>query len=51
MNQDEGGLGPSSLKGFYSYKNTFGADSVWLDIPKEGGFLSLRARTILRTVD
>ncbi|EFE36902.1 uncharacterized protein ARB_04429 [Trichophyton benhamiae CBS 112371] len=37
MNQDEGGVGPSSLKGFYSYKNTFGADSVWLDIPKEAG--------------
>ncbi|OAL67809.1 hypothetical protein A7C99_0940 [Trichophyton rubrum] len=39
MNQDEGGLGPSSLKGFYSYKNTFGADSVWLDIPKEVVFV------------
>ncbi|EFR03148.1 hypothetical protein MGYG_06143 [Nannizzia gypsea CBS 118893] len=39
MNQDEGGVGPSSLKGFYSYKNTFGADSVWLDIPKEVVFV------------
>ncbi|KAL4974236.1 hypothetical protein BDW66DRAFT_90654 [Aspergillus desertorum] len=32
------GDGPSdgrgSLRGFYSYKNTFDKDSVWLDIPK-----------------
>lgn len=27
-----------SLKGFYSYKNTFHEDSVWLDIPKQGRF-------------
>ncbi|KAM5443680.1 hypothetical protein MferCBS31731_001454 [Microsporum ferrugineum] len=39
MNQDEGGIAPNSLKGFYSYKNTFGADSVWLDIPKEVVFV------------
>lgn len=24
------------LKGFYSYKNTFDEDAVWLEIPKEG---------------
>jgi hypothetical protein len=24
-----------SLKGFFSYKNTFNKDSVWLDIPKD----------------
>lgn len=38
MNKDlddpENGRG--SLKGFYSYKNTFDKDSVWLDIPKHG---------------
>lgn len=28
--------GRGSLKGFYSYKNTFDKDSVWLDIPKHG---------------
>ncbi|KAB8229522.1 uncharacterized protein BDW43DRAFT_188538 [Aspergillus alliaceus] len=36
MNKDlddpTGGRG--TLKGFYSYKNTFDEDSVWLDIPK-----------------
>lgn len=26
----------STLKGFYSYKNTFDEDSVWLEIPKQG---------------
>ncbi|KAL4782659.1 hypothetical protein BJX76DRAFT_368960 [Aspergillus varians] len=26
--------GRGSLRGFYSYKNTFDKDSVWLDIPK-----------------
>lgn len=25
-----------SLKGFYSYKNTFNEDNVWLEIPKQG---------------
>lgn len=25
-----------SLKGFYSYKNTFDEDSVWLEIPRNG---------------
>lgn len=38
MNKDPddptGGRG--TLKGFYSYKNTFDEDSVWLDIPKHG---------------
>lgn len=35
--EDEGvhGVG-RDLKGFYAYRNTFGADSVWLEIPKEG---------------
>lgn len=28
--------GRDSLRGFYNYKNTFGEDSVWLDIPKNG---------------
>lgn len=28
--------GRESLRGFYNYKNTFGEDSVWLDIPKNG---------------
>lgn len=28
--------GRGSLRGFYSYKNTFDKDSVWLDIPKHG---------------
>ncbi|KAL4803221.1 hypothetical protein BDV18DRAFT_44846 [Aspergillus unguis] len=27
--------GRGSLRGFYSYKNTFDKDSVWLDIPKQ----------------
>ncbi|PYH88701.1 Zn(II)2Cys6 transcription factor [Aspergillus ellipticus CBS 707.79] len=36
MNKDLEGAstGRGSLKGFYSYKNTFDKDSVWLDIPK-----------------
>lgn len=33
MNKDLDGAG---LKGFYSYKNTFGDDNVWLEIPKHG---------------
>lgn len=28
--------GRGNLRGFYSYKNTFDKDSVWLDIPKHG---------------
>lgn len=28
--------GRGNLRGFYSYKNTFNKDSVWLDIPKHG---------------
>jgi hypothetical protein len=28
--------GRGSLNGFYSYKNTFDKDSVWLDVPKHG---------------
>lgn len=28
--------GRGNLKGFYSYKNTFDKDSVWLNIPKHG---------------
>ncbi|KAH1423923.1 hypothetical protein KXX32_007156 [Aspergillus fumigatus] len=31
--------GRGSLKGFYSYKNTFDDDSVWLDIPKDVVFV------------
>lgn len=35
MNGD--GVGADQgLKGFYAYKNTFGHDAVWLDIPKQG---------------
>ncbi|KAK2800450.1 hypothetical protein FQN50_008124 [Emmonsiellopsis sp. PD_5] len=41
MNKDgepvEGDRG--TLKGFYSYKNTFDEDSVWLDIPKQVTFV------------
>ena len=38
MNKDleDCSSGRGSLKGFYSYKNTFAKDSVWLDIPKHG---------------
>jgi hypothetical protein len=38
MNNDEKEheSGRSGLKGFYSYKNTFDEDSVWLEIPKHG---------------
>lgn len=32
----DGESGRESLRGFYSYKNTFGEDSVWLEIPKNG---------------
>ncbi|KAL3462336.1 hypothetical protein BJX64DRAFT_288459 [Aspergillus heterothallicus] len=32
--EDSSSDGRGSLKGFYSYKNTFDKDSVWLDIPK-----------------
>jgi hypothetical protein len=34
LNQSPEGRG--SLNGFYSYKNTFDKDSVWLDVPKDG---------------
>jgi hypothetical protein len=34
--------GDGNLKGFYSYKNTFDKDSVWLSIPKDGIFSSLQ---------
>ncbi|KAI2975272.1 transcriptional regulator family: Fungal Specific TF [Aspergillus niger] len=36
MNKDlsDAATGRGTLKGFYSYKNTFDKDSVWLDIPK-----------------
>jgi len=33
-----------SLKGFYSYKNTFDEDSVWLEIPKQGMVACSRPR-------
>lgn len=38
MNNRAGGTPEDrgNLKGFYSYKNTFEKDSVWLDIPKHG---------------
>jgi hypothetical protein len=38
MNADTDPASPtdSNLKGFYSYKNTFDDDSVWLEIPKRG---------------
>lgn len=36
-NQAEGSPeGRGNLNGFYSYKNTFDKDSVWVDIPKHG---------------
>lgn len=31
--------GRGNLRGFYSYKNTFDKDSVWLDIPKHGSIV------------
>jgi hypothetical protein len=34
--EDSSSDGRGSLKGFYSYKNTFDKDSIWLDIPKHG---------------
>lgn len=36
------GSGDGNLKGFYSYKNTFDKDSVWLNIPKDGMISSLQ---------
>ncbi|KLJ10192.1 hypothetical protein EMPG_09894 [Blastomyces silverae] len=36
---DSGDGDRSALGGFYSYKNTFGADSVWLEIPKQVTFV------------
>lgn len=38
MNEDneDGQNNRGGLKGFYSYKNTFDKDSVWLEIPKQG---------------
>jgi hypothetical protein len=33
---DQSPEGRGSLNGFYSYKNTFDKDSVWLDVPKHG---------------
>lgn len=38
MNGDDSG-DENSLKGFYSYKNTFEDDAIWLDIPKNGRWL------------
>lgn len=40
MNGDDSG-DENSLKGFYSYKNTFEEDAIWLDIPKNGRFLPM----------
>ena len=37
----ESSSGRGALKGFFSYKNTFDKDSVWLDIPKHGMCLLL----------
>lgn len=34
--ESESPNGRGNLRGFYSYKNTFDKDSVWLDIPKHG---------------
>ncbi|KAL2375339.1 hypothetical protein RJ035_005683 [Blastomyces gilchristii] len=36
---DSGNSDRSALGRFYSYKNTFGADSVWLEIPKQVTFV------------
>lgn len=33
-----GSKGDGNLPGFYSYKNTFSPDSVWLKIPNKGVF-------------
>lgn len=40
MNNDEGN-DENNLKGFYAYKNTFGDESVWLDIPKRVTFINI----------
>ncbi|KAJ8115603.1 hypothetical protein OPT61_g2777 [Boeremia exigua] len=39
MNGDDSG-DENSLKGFYSYKNTFEDDAIWLDIPKNVTFIN-----------
>lgn len=42
MNKDieeQSSSGRGDLKGFYSYKNTFDKDSVWLDIPRQVVFV------------
>lgn len=36
----DGSGGDGNLPGFYSYKNTFSPDSVWLEIPKKGDYPS-----------
>ncbi|PGH09327.1 hypothetical protein GX51_00769 [Blastomyces parvus] len=36
---DSGDSDRTALGGFYSYKNTFGEDSVWLEIPKQVTFV------------
>ena len=38
MNANEDSSAPEqgpSLSGFYSYKNTFDTNTVWMDIPKQ----------------
>lgn len=39
MNGDESG-DENTLKGFYAYKNTFDDETIWLDVPKHGGFMT-----------
>lgn len=42
MNGDSGRSSTSGLKNFYGYKETFGKDSVWVDVPRERECLILR---------
>jgi hypothetical protein len=40
---EDGSSNRGGLKGFYSYKNTFDEDSVWLEIPKQGALSTITA--------
>jgi Fungal Zn(2)-Cys(6) binuclear cluster domain len=40
-------VGDRNLPGFYSYKNTFSPDSIWLEIPKKGESFSYQPKLVL----
>lgn len=48
LNKDDGDTtgNRGNLRGFYSYKNTFDEDSVWLEIPKQGAHMDLGLEVI-----